>query len=269
MVKKNEGGILNIYKGLNQLTEYIENNLEEEIEYEALARILGVNAYTMQRLFSMITNIPLSEYIRKRRLSTAGIDLYQEKQKVIDIAVKYQYNNATSFSRAFEKFHGIKPSAVNQKTILKNFPRIVFNEEIKNTKELTYEIIALDQMTLYGTFINTDNQKIGEDAPKFIKEIKMKYGKIDYGMISYNIERECVEKYYCLLQEKHSELEQIIIPSSKWLKFRIDSQDEKDIQYLSHCFYEEFLPSTKYNLKEIPELEFYHDGITDFLVAIY
>ena len=53
------------------------------------------------------------------------------------------------------------------------------------------------------------------------------------------------------------------------LKFRINSQNAKDIQDISHKFYGEFLPSVKYNLKELPELEYYHDGITDFLVAIY
>ena len=65
------------------------------------------------------------------------------------------------------------------------------------------------------------------------------------------------------------EFEHIIIPKSKWLKFRINSQKSDDIQDISHRFYREFLPSSKYNLKEIPELEYYHDDITDFLVAIY
>ena len=118
---------MNIYKSLNEITEYIDNNLEEEISYEVLAKMLGVNVYTMQRLFTMIAGISLSEYIRKRRLSSAGYDLYEGNLKVIDVAVKYQYDNPTSFSRAFEKFHGIKPSLVNKETKLKNFPRIIFN----------------------------------------------------------------------------------------------------------------------------------------------
>ena len=87
----------------------------------------------MQRLFSMITGISISEYIRKRRLSNAGYDLYENNLRIVDIAVKYQYDNATSFSRAFEKFHGIKPSLVNKETNLKNFPRIVFNENVNYT----------------------------------------------------------------------------------------------------------------------------------------
>lgn len=88
---------MNIYKNLNDITKYIENNLENEIDYKVLAKFLGVNVYTMQRLFTMLANISLSEYIRKRRLSNAGFDLASSNTKVIDLAIKYQYNNATSF----------------------------------------------------------------------------------------------------------------------------------------------------------------------------
>ena len=233
---------MNIYKNLNEITKYIDDNLEEEISYEKLSKILGVNVYTMQRLFSMITDISLAEYIRKRRLSNAGYDLYKGNLKVIDVAVKYKYDNATSFN-------------------------------IKMTTELDYEIITLDKMDLYGVSIATNNSKIGIDAPLFFRNIidkySNKYGEIKYGMITYDIERENSKKYYCLFDKKIEKFEHIIIPKSKWLKFRINSQDAKEIQELSHKFYNEFLPSINYNLKELPELEYYHDNVTDFLVAIY
>ena len=264
---------MNIYKSLNEITEYIDSNLEEEISYEILAKMLGVNIYILQRLFTMIAGISLSEYIRKRRLSNAGYDLYQGNLKIIDVAIKYQYDNATSFSRAFEKFHGIKPSLVNKEIKLKNFPRIVFNEDINLITELDYEIINLDEMNLYGIGITTNNDEIGKDAPIFFRQMEdqylNKYGKIKYGMITYDIEREETQKYYCLYDKKIEGFEHIEIPKSKWLRFRIHSQEAKEIQEISHKFYGEFLPSVRYNLKELPELEYYRDGITDFLVAIY
>ncbi len=265
---------MNIYKSLNEITKYIDENLEEKIDYEILAKIIGVNSYTMQRLFSLITGISLAEYIRKRRLSNAGYDLYNTNTKVIDIAIKYQYDNATSFSRAFENFHNIKPSQVNKQTKLKNFPRIIFNEEITIVNELEYEIIEKEEMTLYGIGIKTNNDNIGIDAPNFFKKVETKnknqYGEIKYGMVTYKDEiREECNGYYVLYDKKIEELKQIIIPKSKWLVFRINSQKAKDIQEMSHKFYLEFLPSCKYNLKQIPELEYYHDNVTDFLVPIY
>lgn len=264
---------MNIYKSLNQITNYIDEHLEEEIKYEVLAKFLGVNTYTMQRLFTMIAGVSLSEYIRKRRLSSAGFDLYSGKHKIIDIAIKYGYESATSFSRSFEKFHGVKASKVNKNTKLKNFPKIIFNENINITTEVQYEIISLDEMDLYGISININNETIGSKAPIFFieteKKNKEKYGEITYGMITYDAIREESQKYYCLYNKKIPEYEHIKIPQSKWLRFRINSHESKDIQEMSHKFYKEFLPSCKYNLKELPELEYYHDGITDFLVAIY
>ena len=115
---------MNFYECLNKIIEYIEENLESDIDYSCLARIMGTNEYTIKRIFPIITNISISDYIRNRRLSNAGIDLYKENYKIIDIAIKYGYDSATSFSRAFEKFHGIKPSAAKSNPEnLKIFPK--------------------------------------------------------------------------------------------------------------------------------------------------
>ncbi len=264
---------MNIYKNLNKLTKYIEEHLEEQIDYEVLAKFLGVNVYTMQRLFTIISNVSISEYIRKRRLSNVGFDLYNSNIKIIDLAIKYQYDNATSFSRAFEKFHGIKPSMVNKQTKLKNFPRIIFNENVDIVTELDYEIIELEEIELYGISITTNKNNIGKEAPLFFRNTEKKYfkkyGKIKYGMITYDSIRQEVQNYYCLYEQKINEFEHIKIPASKWLRFRINSRNSKEIQEKSQKFYQEFLPSCKYNLKELPELEYYHDNMADFLVAIH
>lgn len=268
---------MNIYKALNEITEYIDNHLEEKIDYEILARMLGVNSYTMQRIFSLLTNISLSDYIRKRRLSVSGEDLYNNPSlKVMDIAIKYCYDNATSFSRAFEQFHGIKPSQITKENKLKIFPRIIFEEKNEIKEPISYEIVELDELILYGTYIKTDNDHIEYDAPRFFAEIEKKninkYGEITYGMVTYE-ERveECHEKtnaYWVLYNKEIPELERVVIPKSKWLLFRINSQEAKDIRDMSQQFYLEFLPSCKYNLSPLPELEYYHDDITDFLVPI-
>lgn len=88
---------MNVYQQLNKMIEYIEEQLDDNISYKKLSQILAVNEYTMQRLFSLLCNISLAEYIRKRRLSQAGYDLYYQKGKVIDIALKYGYGNATLY----------------------------------------------------------------------------------------------------------------------------------------------------------------------------
>lgn len=263
---------MNIYRSLNDITKYIEDHLEEDVSYVALARILGTNEYTMKRIFSLLTGIGLSEYIRKRRLSCAGFDLCGGKWKIIDLAVKYRYENATSFSRAFEHFHGVKPSEMDTDTALKNFPRIVFQEDVFIPTSMKYEIVSYPEFNLYGKGISTDNAHIAIDAPQFFYEFEKKYydkyGSVPFGMITYDTEREESRCYYCLYDREAEGMERIYIPSSKWLKFQISSQNAKEIHDVSQQFYHEFLPSCKFNLRELPELEYYHDGVTDFLVAI-
>ena len=205
---------MNIYKLLNQAIKYIEDNIENKIEYSEIAKILGMNEYTAQTAFYVLCNISISDYIRKRRLTNAGCDLYNTSQTVLDTAIKYQYNNATSFSRAFEKFHGIKPSEVKQNPQgLKVYSRIEFDENIKEKNTIEYWVL-------------------------------------------YN--KEIPEK----------EFEKVIIPKGKWIVIKINSQEAEDIQEVTNKFYKEFVPSTNYTLKELPELEYYHDDITEFMIPI-
>lgn len=265
---------MNIYKVLNDITLYIDEHIEEKIDYNQLAKIMAVNSYTMQRIFSVITGIPLAEYIRKRRLSQSATDLMDGNAKVMDIAMKYQYENATSFSRAFTSFHGIKPSEVTKNKKLKQFPRIVFNENVEIKKDIEYSIVELPSLKLYGVSTRVNNSTIGAIAPKFFEKIQNtyynRYGNIKYAMISYdNPERDNCISYYVLYDTKIPGFEYIEIPKSKWVQFQINSQEAKDIQEMSHRFYLEFEPSCKYNLRNLPELEYYHDGITEFLVPIY
>ena len=264
---------MNIYACLNEITLYIDAHLTAKIDYEVLAKMMGVNSYTMQKLFSIITGIPLAEYIRKRRLTEAGFDLLNKKEKIIDVAIKYNYDSATSFSRAFFAFHGIKPSQLKTMSKLKNFPRMVYDEDIKIVSELEYEIVNLDEIILYGLSKKTDNTHIKDDAPKFFHEIEDKYmekfGEVDYGMVTYENElRESCNAYYVLYKREIPEFEKVVIPKSKWLRFRLNTQSSVKIQELSQKFYREFMMSCRYCLRDLPELEHYHDGITDFLIAI-
>lgn len=265
---------MNIYACLNEAIEYIEENLENKIDYQEIAKIFCTNEYTMKRIFSLITNISLAEYIRNRRLSNAGYDLYKGNEKIIDIALKYQYESSTAFSRAFEKFHGLKPSSVkNAPEKLKVYPKFYFNEVVNENSNMEYSIAELDEMVLYGKGIKTNNYSISKDAPNFFAEMRKiyydDYGLFDYGMIVYE-DRFDSEKYeYWVCYNKPvQDFEKVIIPKSKWLIFKINSQEAEDIQKVSKEFYEKFIPSSKYKLKPIPELEYYHDDITEFLIPL-
>ena len=95
---------------MNKAMEYIEEHLAEEIDYSEISKIAYCSEYHFKRMFSFLAGISLSEYIRRRRLTLAALDLKDNDLRIIDVAVKYGYNSADSFSRAFHSLHGILPS---------------------------------------------------------------------------------------------------------------------------------------------------------------
>ena len=137
------------------LIKYIEDNLCEEINYKKLSMILGVNEYTMHRIFVFVTNYTLADYIRKRRLSMATLDLLEGKEKIIDIAIKYNYESAQAFSRAFKSMMGFNPSDIkNNKTNIKFFSKYELkDEDISN--EFLYHIEENLEFNLYAISIKT------------------------------------------------------------------------------------------------------------------
>ena len=126
---------------LNKTIEYIEEHLTEPIDYQQLSIIAGCPSYHFQKTFLYLTNISLSQYIRKRRMSLAAVDLQAGNEKIIDIALKYGYTSPTAFNRAFKAVHGIAPSlALKENVQLKSYPALKFSFSIQGLEELNFRI---------------------------------------------------------------------------------------------------------------------------------
>ena len=78
---------------MNQSIEYIEEHITEELDYEKIAEVAGCPSYYFQQMFLYLTDMTLREYIRRRRLSLAAVDLQKDSGRVIDVAVKYRYES--------------------------------------------------------------------------------------------------------------------------------------------------------------------------------
>src|SRR5690625_5580866 len=90
-----EGGHrMDLLKPMNDSINYIEENLTETIDYEKAASLAYCSEYHYKRMFSFLAGIPLSEYIRRRRLTLATFELRDSCEKVIDIALKYGYTRS-------------------------------------------------------------------------------------------------------------------------------------------------------------------------------
>ena len=117
---------MDVIKQFNNAIAYTENNLCGEIDTKEVAEIAICPYDKFKRFFSYMTNMSVSEYIRKRRLTLAAYELLKGQEKIIDLAVKYGYSSADSFTRAFAKQHGILPTKVSEDTQLNVYPPVSF-----------------------------------------------------------------------------------------------------------------------------------------------
>ena len=131
---------------LNLVIDYIENHITEDIEQAEIAKVACCSYYDVGRMFSLLANITISDYIRKRRLTLAGFELKYNNLKVIDATLKYKYESPTSFARAFSSFHGFNPGeAQNENNILKVFPRLIYKIEVRGVMDpLKTDLIEID-----------------------------------------------------------------------------------------------------------------------------
>lgn len=148
---------------MNSAIDYIENNLTGEIDFNIVCAKACCSSYNFQRMFSFITDITLAEYIRRRRLTAAALELQNSSKKVIDVAVKYSYDSATSFARAFSALHGITPTEAKRAGAkLKAYPKISFQISIKGEKEMDYRIETKEAFEVFG--IETISSLTGEQG---------------------------------------------------------------------------------------------------------
>ncbi len=265
------------YEQLNHFIDLIEQNLDD-INCSELSNGAGLNLATIQKVFPLITGVTLADYVRKRRLTLAVKDLVQSDLRILDIALKYGYTSTATFSRAFYRYHGIKPSEVKQSAQhLKYYPKLSLAKPAE-IEDLNYEVIKMGALDLCGLEIISDYHHIHHDAPALFELVAKEYATLphpDYGVLHYDYGRDDLDKYhyYVLWLPEHLphalDFVQYHIPPLRWLKFSINSQNATDIQNISELFYQKFLPTCPYQLRPEADLEYYHDDKTDFLIPIY
>lgn len=142
---------MNINTVFNDVINYIEENLYNDIKYEELAKMMGVSVFHFQRLFSFLAEIPIGEYIRCRRLTLAGFDIQKSNEKIIDVALKYRYESHSSFSRAFQLFHGVTPTAVRNEGIsIRVYPPIYLNITMQGKDIIKFRVEKIEKYQLFG-----------------------------------------------------------------------------------------------------------------------
>ncbi len=98
---------------LNRLVELVEEGLTDDLDVAVVASGLGTTEYHLRRMFSSLAGMPLSEYIRRRRMAVAAADVLGS-EALLDVAVRYGYGSTEAFGRAFRSVHGVSPADVRR-----------------------------------------------------------------------------------------------------------------------------------------------------------
>ncbi|MBZ4669326.1 MAG: hypothetical protein JG775_2479 [Defluviitaleaceae bacterium] len=262
-------------RSMNNALAYIEEHLTEEIDYSEVSKIAYCSEYHFKRMFSFLAGISLSEYIRRRRLTLAALDLKDNNLRIIDVAVKYGYNSADSFSRAFHSLHGILPSeARSENTQLKAYPRMTFQLSIKGGCEMNYRIVEKGPFKIVGfkkrvpIRFNGVNPEIAEMikllTPEVIKKLKLLSNVEPTGIISAStnfskgrMEEKCELDHYigvATSSDETAEFDVLKVEDSTWAVFESIGPFPETLQNVWGRIYSEWFPSSGYEAVEGPEI---------------
>ncbi|MBU7008786.1 AraC family transcriptional regulator [Phosphitispora fastidiosa] len=262
-------------KNMNHALNYIEENLDGDIDLKEVARLALCSEYYFQRMFSFLAGVTLSEYIRRRRLTLAAFELNNSNIRIIDIAVKYGYNSPDSFTRAFQNLHGVTPSeARNNGKPLKAYPRMTFQLSIKGGLEMDYRIEEKDAFRIVGIkkrvpiVFNGVNPEIASMWKSLNEEMILELKKLSnvepLGLISASInfsegrmeEKGELDHYIgvATTRECPDNLTQLKVPALIWGVFEAVGPFPVTLQNVWGRIYSEWFPSSNYEQAEGPEI---------------
>ena len=157
---------MNWIQGIQRSIDYIEEHICENINYEEIAKQAYSSSYHFQRVFGIMCGITLGEYIRRRRLTLAGSELLTTNAKITDLALKYGYDTPESFSRAFFRFHGIKPSQVKTTRSLHSFSRLSVKIDFTGGNNMKCKIKEMPKLVVVGFKKHFIGVPYGEERAK-------------------------------------------------------------------------------------------------------
>lgn len=259
---------------LNEAVRYIEDNLTGEIEYEKLGQIACCSAYHFQRMFNYIAGVPLSEYIRRRKMSLAAVDIRGGEAKIIDVAAKYGYSSPTAFNRAFQSVHGVSPSAVRGEGVpIKSFPPITIKVTVKGVGEMNYRIETRKAFRIVGKSfpLSREIERNFAEVPQMwqgavedgtIEKIVSLMNGEPRGVLGVSVCTDGEEwRYYIAVSsaaEIDDALEEYVVPGCTWAVFP-GSGTGKSIQELEGRIVTEWLPTSGYEFTNGPDIEVYFE----------
>ncbi|WP_370618436.1 AraC family transcriptional regulator [Mumia sp. Pv 4-285] len=273
---------------LNQLVDAVDVNLAEEIDVEQVASRLGTTEYHLRRMFSSLAGMPLSEYVRRRRMTVAAADVVTG-DGLLDIAVRYGYGSTEAFGRAFRAVHGASPGDVRREGgPLRTQPLLRFRLTVEGSTPMDTRIVERPEFRLVGHAarvplihegVNPHIQEHVASLPE-AEHLRLK-GLSDTEpagllQVSADVDPDYVEDseltylHGVALSQDTSvpgDLDAIEVPAGAWAVFRSSGPHPDALQATWAATATEWFPSNPWRLRPGPSIVAVLDRAADFSTA--
>ncbi len=272
---------MNWVESIQKAIDYIEQQLlDTNLSIEEIAKACNSSAFHFQRTFSILTDITIGDYIRRRRLTLAAQDLINTNNKIIDIAYTYGYETPESFAKAFRKQHKLSPMEARKKLgPLQSYNRLVIKIKLEGAIPMNYKIIEKEAFQVVGVkrsycYKNGENLR---GIPQFWNDVHAD-GTNDRLFDLNNGDLKGVLGV-CVVEEKQNDkgimdywiaaasngnvpsgMQSYEVPASKWVIFEVHGPMPDAMQDTWKKIYSEWFPSNPYKPAGTAELEVYSNG---------
>ena len=263
-----------MYSGIQKIEEaieYLELHLTSDIDYENMASRMALSVYEFRRVFAFIVGCPLSEYVRKRKLSLAACDIITSPRiSIQEISEKYGYATLSAFSKAFSDYHGFSPTFCQRELPeLSLFPRPKFEWNIQGGESISFRIVNDTAFAIKGFCAfseHTDTcccENVWNDFYESGADAKLN-GEIIY--VSYHDEEGKVK---CRIGERirASDAPHLsdTVPECRWLSVKMTTTDDGIVNQKYNALLYDVIPSAKLKRKAgVPTVEIFpRDMSTD------
>ena len=265
-------------EGFQESIDFIERNLTDELDIEVIAAKAALSPFYYQRIFGALCGVTVGEYIRARRMTLAAQELSRKDMKVIDVAVKYGYDSPDSFTKAFQKFHGITPSQARESgASLRSFAPLHIKITMEGGTMLDYRIVEKTPFTIVGVKRPFNSETSYQEIPKFWDEwlaqgedrsIKGTFG-VCLDMRGKDFDYWIADLYFPW-EDIPEGCETRVIPGSYWAQFPCKMSNLQDV---NTKIWSEWLPALQgYKLMGEYDIEVYlppEEGSEEMSVYIW
>lgn len=256
-----------MYIGLQKfkdVIDYIEDNINSDPDCRLLSSKMGLSVYEFRRIFSFIIGCPISEYIRKRRLSLAALELIGDTHTdILALSEKYGYSSQSAFTKAFSEFHGMAPTQLlKDKGRIKLFPVPKFEINISSGEAVDFSLKRSGRFYVRGfseISAITDSCCCENVWNSFYESGADKRLQTDRLFVSYKNNGENV---LCTIGERAEEADGSLpfeeIPESLWACFRLNTTDDDRVNEIYSKILYDWLPSARLEKRNtVPVVEVY------------